>query len=126
MKTKISLLALLMGFFNLTGAMAQTDATEAATKVAKEYAATLSFSEEQITQAKKIFKTHLDNSRENWNSTDGDVDAFNLKQKETFKETDSRIKAMLNDDQLAVYKEKRDDLKQRALDKYLGDFLGKE
>lgn len=123
MKISISLLMLVAGVLGTFQSYAQSDATEAATKVAKEYAAALNFNNEQVDQAKKIFAVHLQDSRENWREADGDRDAFNVKQQETFKETDTRIKAMLNDEQLAAYKEKRDELKRKALDRYLGEFL---
>jgi hypothetical protein len=112
-------------FFFLLGskAFAQSEATEQATKVAKEYAVTLEFSAEQIEQAKKVFAEHLRASRENWQNTDGERDAFNEKQQATFKATDAKIKAMLNDAQLEKYVTHREELKRKALDRYVSEFI---
>ncbi len=126
MYLKSTLLALAVGLFGVNSAFAQSEVTEAATKVAKEYAVSLSFTDEQVQQAKKIFTDHLVVSRENWQISDGERDAFNTRQQETFKATDGKIKAMLNDEQLEVYKANRDDLKRKALDKYLSEVLEKE
>jgi len=119
---------LLFLFFALLGtsAFAQSEATEQATKVAKEYATVLNFSEAQTEQAKKVFGEHLRTSRENWQNTDGERDAFNLKQQATFKETDAKVKALLTDEQLEKYLENREDLKRKALDRYVGEFIEKE
>lgn len=106
------------------GAQAQdVSKTEAATSVAKAYAATLDFSEEQIDMAKKIFGEHLLTSRNNWAASDGDKAAFQESQNSTFKATDEKIKAILNDDQLKIYQEKKKELKKDALDHYMKGYL---
>lgn len=106
------------------GAEAQdVSKTEAATSVAKAYAATLEFSEEQIDMAKRIFGEHLLASRNNWAHSDGDKEVFQESQNSTFKATDEKIKAILNDDQLEIYQEKRKELKKDALDHYLKAYL---
>jgi hypothetical protein len=118
-------LTLFFLFFVLTGtaAMAQQTTTEQATKVAKEYATTLEFSTEQMEQAKKVFGEHLRASRENWQLADGERDAFNERQQATFKATDAKIKAMLSDTQLEKYLTHREDLKRKALDRYVSEFI---
>lgn len=125
MKRYPTLLLLIFAFLG-THAFAQSEATEQATKVAKEYATTLEFSDAQIEQAKKVFGEHLRASRENWQTTDGERDAFNQKQQATFKETDAKIKAMLNDAQLEKYAANREELKRKALDRYVSEFIDKQ
>ena len=116
-------LLLALAVFGFGTAMAQSSKTEAAASVTKHYADQLELTDEQIEAAKKVFAAHLDASRKNWQAADGDEEAFQAAQKATFKETDAKLKALLTDDQLAVYETKRKELKKKALDHYLSSYL---
>jgi hypothetical protein len=107
------------------GLQAQTAKSEKAEAVAVEYGKALSLDAEQREALTKVFAQHLQASRENWQAVDGDHAAFADRQQETFKTTDTRIKALLNDDQLAAYMDKRLELKKKALDHYVTEAVHK-
>ncbi len=126
MKFRSLILLAIVGMFSFQSAIAQSEATEVATKVAKEYAAAVSMDETQMKQTRDILAEHLQTSRKNWSSSDGNMETFKQFQKETFKATDTKIVALLNEEQLAAYKMKRDELKSSALEKYMGEYLSQE
>jgi hypothetical protein len=120
-------LTLLLSFVLLgTMTFAQSDEVKTAEKIAKAYAEVLDFEDAQDEQAKSIFSAHLKSSRDAWRDADGSSAAYKEAQNALFKETDGKIKAMLNDDQLKVYREKRESLKTKALDHFVKDYISKQ
>ncbi len=108
-----------------TGALMAQDAgkTSRAKELAQDYAKVLNLTAEQRQMATKIFGEHLSKSRENWHAADGEKEAFDEAQQATFKATDTKIKALLNDEQLAIYKEKRQELKRKSLEYYVSEHV---
>lgn len=116
---------LLLSAFSAGAVMAQSAAEKPsrAEAIALDYAEALDFTDDQRSMAAKVFGKHLAESRSNWNAADGDRETFATAQQTTFKATDTKIKAMLNDAQLAVYMEKRMELKRKALDYYVSQHV---
>jgi hypothetical protein len=120
---KVLTLIALLGGMSLSVLQAQTNKPSAAESIGLDYAEKLNLNEDQRTMATKVFAEHLKVSRENWASTDGDREAFAKAQQATFKTTDTKIKALLDDEQLMLYKEHREMLRRKALDFYVAKAL---
>ena len=116
---KVLTLIVLLGGMSLNVLQAQTDKPTPAESIGLDYAEQLNLSEDQRTMATKVFAEHLKASRANWAASDGDRETFVAAQNATFKTTDAKIKALLDDEQLALYQEHREMLKRKALDFYV-------
>ncbi|MFT7589682.1 MAG: hypothetical protein ACI959_001902 [Limisphaerales bacterium] len=125
MKKFLSLLSLtlLIGMIASGSLFAQSEHNEMAEKITKQYVEAIEMTEDQSIQAKGIFTDHLKAAQDNWAAADGNKETFKTSQTATFKATDAKIKALLTDDQLAVYETKKQDLKKRVLEHYMQNMM---